>query len=686
MPGEMGTLIDEKADPVDVTATLVDLAVRGWLRIEEVPRSNPNKKAKDWTLVQLKNRDGTLLPFEDSCSGDLRRPHVGAALGPADHVRASMGKVQTGSTTRSPRRLVPGQPALGPLGLEGRRHRARRPRRAARRSSRSTPPTSAAACWCRSPSAIVGHRVALLCNAAPARTADGTAVLAQSLGFRRYLATAEANQLRFEEGEDIFSRYLPTRSCSAWPTAGPRVQRARRRRGVLSRSPAGTSAATTRARTSTGPRRSRRRSTGSSHRHRVDLRPDARLVRRLRVQRWRVLRRRRRRRWGRGLVRLVSMTLPVMPPVDPMLSKSVPEDTRPGKLYEPKWDGFRAIVFRDGDSVEIGSRNTKPMQRYFPEVVEAVLAHLPPRCVVDGEIIVPSSAAHGLDFEALLQRVHPAESRVKLLSSRRRLVRAVRPAGAGRRGPDGRAVRRAPAAARGGAAGRGPPVYLTPATADRDVAREWFSQFEGAGLDGIVAKTLERSVRARQADHAEDQARADRRLRRRRATGRTSPAPTPSGRCCWGCTTPTGVLHPSGVAASFPMARRKELVTELAPLVIRLEDHPWDYAAPLARTPARGGGQPVVGGQGPVVRAAASRRGWCEVAYDHMEGDRFRHTAQFRRWRPDRDPGVVHLSPSSRSRCRTRCRTCWPRASVSAARPRCRPVSAGRSPACRPRE
>lgn len=181
------------------------------------------------------------------------------------------------------------------------------------------------------------------------------------------------------------------------------------------------------------------------------------------------------------------MTLPVMPPVDPMLSKSAASIPK-GKLYEPKWDGFRAIIFRDGDSVEIGSRNTKPMQRYFPEVVEAVLSYLPERCVVDGEIIVPSSSHGGLDFEALLQRVHPAESRVRLLSVETPALLVLFDVLAlgdddltGRPFSERRAVLSS-------LVKPGGPVSITAQTDDMAVAERWFSQFEGAGLDGIVAK------------------------------------------------------------------------------------------------------------------------------------------------------------------------------------------------------
>src|SRR3982750_79337 len=184
----------------------------------------------------------------------------------------------------------------------------------------------------------------------------------------------------------------------------------------------------------------------------------------------------------------VRMELPINPPVKPMLAKPV-ADIPPGQVYEPKWDGFRSIIFRDGDEVEIGSRNEKPMTRYFPEVVEAVLANFPDRAVIDGEVIVADTARNTLDFEALQQRIHPAASRVKLLSEQT-------PAGfvafdllaigdedlperpfAARRAPWAGALRAAK-----------PPVYTTPATDDLETARRWFAEFEGAGLDGLIAK------------------------------------------------------------------------------------------------------------------------------------------------------------------------------------------------------
>ncbi len=340
-----------------------------------------------------------------------------------------------------------------------------------------------------------------------------------------------------------------------------------------------------------------------------------------------------------------------MPPVKPMLAKSVPEvPEQPGMLYEPKWDGFRSIVFRDGDEVEIGSRNERPLTRYFPEVVAAVQAGLPERCVVDGEVVIV--AGPGLDFEALLQRIHPAASRVTMLSQEtpaRLVVFDLLALG------DEDWMQRPLLERRhaledlfGSDAAGGPSVHLTPSTTDPAVAREWFSTFEGAGLDGVVAKpgglpyvpdkrTMFKIKHARTADCVV-------------AGFRWHKSGEPAvGSLMLGLYDDSGVLHHVGVAASFPMARRRSLADELAPYRTDLAGHPWAWGeqpppAPASATGASGGRTP---------REAESSR-WnrgkdlsfqalrpelvVEVAYDHLEGARFRHTAQFVRWRPDRDP------------------------------------------------
>jgi ATP-dependent DNA ligase len=327
------------------------------------------------------------------------------------------------------------------------------------------------------------------------------------------------------------------------------------------------------------------------------------------------------------------MELPVLPPVKPMLAKSVailPE----GMLYEPKWDGFRCIAFRDGDEVELGSRNERPMTRYFPEVVEAVKAQLPPRCVVDGEIVIVSG--DGLDFEALLQRIHPAASRVALLAAETPASFVAFDLLA----LDDEDLTGMPFTARrerleAALAGAGPPVHLTPLTGSSRLAGKWFHAFEGAGLDGVVAK---------RADQPYEQ---DKRVMFKVKHERTADCVVAGfrwhksgpvvGSLLLGLYDADGELQHVGVSASFPMPRRKALVDELA--AYRLADgdpHPWSGEQV---TPGR-----VPGG---ITRWNAKKDlSWeplrpelvVEVAYDHMEGTRFRHTAQFRRWRPDREP------------------------------------------------
>lgn len=329
------------------------------------------------------------------------------------------------------------------------------------------------------------------------------------------------------------------------------------------------------------------------------------------------------------------MKLPLMPPVDPMLAKTSP-DIPAGMLYEPKWDGFRTVVFRDSDEVELGSRNTKPMQRYFPEVVAAVLSDLPERCVVDGEIVVPSADGTRLDFEALLQRVHPAASRVALLAEQtpaRLVLWDVLALGdddltglpfAERRGVlDGLLL------------GTSGAVSVTPQTSDLDQARRWFSQFEGAGLDGIVAKDPasaylpgKRAMVKVKHERTADCVVAGYRLH--------TSGPDAVGSLLLGLYTDDGVLASVGVAGAFTMAYRRQLLTELAPLVTDLEGHPWGAAA-TGRTPREAEHSRWAAGRD-LSFVPLRPELVVEVAYDHLEGDRFRHTAQLRRWRPDRTP------------------------------------------------
>ncbi|QEO15339.1 ATP-dependent DNA ligase [Agromyces intestinalis] len=331
------------------------------------------------------------------------------------------------------------------------------------------------------------------------------------------------------------------------------------------------------------------------------------------------------------------MDLPVMPPVKPMLAKAVKEIPGVGHV-EPKWDGFRTIVFRDGDEVELGSRNEKPMTRYFPELVEQLRRNLPERCVVDGEIVLVRDGR--LDFEVLQQRIHPAASRVKLLAEQTPasfvafdLLALGGDDLTGR--PFGERRRLLEAAL----AEASDPVFITPATGDLDVARDWFTRFEGAGLDGVVAKPLDGTYQPdkRTMFKIKHERTADCVV----AGYRWHKAGPIVGSLLLGLWGDDGRLHHVGVAASFPMARRAELVDELAPLVeTDWSQHPWGaWADQEAHATTRMPGAVSRWSTGKDLSFVPLRpERVVEVAYDHMEGDRFRHTAQFRRWRPDRDP------------------------------------------------
>ena len=346
----------------------------------------------------------------------------------------------------------------------------------------------------------------------------------------------------------------------------------------------------------------------------------------------------------KNIASIADVHLPFNPPLAPMLSRAadaLPSDD--GWQFEPKWDGFRTLIFRDGDELMLQSRDEKPMNRYFPELVAPLLASLPKRCVIDGEIVIVG--AHGLDFEALLLRIHPAASRVKLLASqipasyvawdllaigdedlrevpleqrRKRLEKVLGKASA--------------------------PVHLSPATRDRALADDWFLRFEGAGLDGVMAKRLDSPYRAGErtmikVKHARTADCVVAGFRWHKAGPGTM-----VGSLLLGLYDDEGQLHHVGVTAAFTNAMRKQLVEELAPLRKNaLVNHPWQHWAE-AQQQANEAGQRLPG--------ASSRwnRGkdlsWeplrpervVEVAYDHMQGTRFRHAAQFVRWRPDKPP------------------------------------------------
>ncbi len=330
-----------------------------------------------------------------------------------------------------------------------------------------------------------------------------------------------------------------------------------------------------------------------------------------------------------------------MPPVAPMLAKSLKEIPDGPLSYEPKWDGFRSVIFRDGDEVEIGSRNERPMTRYFPEVVSAILANFPEQCVIDGEIVIPDPAGRKLDFEALLQRIHPAASRVRLLAEQTPAAFVafdllalgsqdctVLPF-AQRRELLGEALARAR-----------PPVYVTPATRDKAVAAGWFRQFEGAGLDGVVAKPLAGSYQQ------------DKRVMFKIKHERTADCvvagyrphksgPDAIGSLLLGLYDDSGRLASVGVVGAFPMARRRELFAEVQPLVTSFEGHPWNWGTEVrqegVRHPREAEGSRWNAGKDLSFVPLRPER-VAEVRYEHMEGTRFRHTAQWVRWRDDRDP------------------------------------------------
>jgi ATP-dependent DNA ligase len=340
-----------------------------------------------------------------------------------------------------------------------------------------------------------------------------------------------------------------------------------------------------------------------------------------------------------------------------MLSKAAESlPTGEGWQFEPKWDGFRTLVFRDGDELLLQSRDSRPMNRYFPELLDPLAAALPERCVLDGEIVIVGE--HGLDFEALLLRIHPAASRVKLLAAQSPasyVAWDLLALGDEDLRAEPLAVRRE--RLENVLAGASPPVHLSPATRDRGLAEDWFRRFEGAGLDGVMAKRLDDPYRPGE--------RTMIKVKHRRTADcvvagfrwhKNGPG-TMVGSLLLGLYDDAGALHHVGVTAAFTDAVRRQLLAELGPLRENaLEGHPWRgwAEAESAGAPGGSGFQPDRGSGAPPQRLPGGTSRWnrgkdlsweplrpervCEVAYDHMQGTRFRHAAQFVRWRPDKRP------------------------------------------------
>ncbi|AXT84871.1 ATP-dependent DNA ligase [Aeromicrobium sp. A1-2] len=340
------------------------------------------------------------------------------------------------------------------------------------------------------------------------------------------------------------------------------------------------------------------------------------------------------------------MDLPVMPPLRPMLAKSVKgvpaaDSVEGGLSYEPKWDGFRCIVFRDGDEIELASRSAKSLTRYFPEIVEAIRAETPPRCVLDGEIFLAIDGR--LDFDALSQRIHPAASRVTMLSveTPASFVAFDLLALGDESYVDAPFSQRRAALERA-LASAADPIHVTRTTTDASLAEEWFGIFEGAGLDGVVAKPLARAYvpNGRTMLKIKHSRTADVVVAGYRLHKTSTDERPLLGSLLLGLYADDGQLQHVGVAASFTEARRAELIAELAPLVVEASDHPWGrwqeaQAQAGSRLP---GGQSRWTGTKDLSFVTLAPTRVAEVGYEHMEGDRFRHTAQFKRWRDDREP------------------------------------------------
>src|SRR5579863_6131217 len=335
------------------------------------------------------------------------------------------------------------------------------------------------------------------------------------------------------------------------------------------------------------------------------------------------------------------MNLPVNPPILPMLAKRVDDIPESGDwIFEPKWDGFRVLIFRDGDEIFIQSRDAKSLNRYFPDMIEPLRAHLPSRCIADGELVIAREGR--LDFDALQLRIHPAASRVKLLAGQM-------PASVvffdllcvGDRDLRNEPFSTRRAELESMLSNAAPPNHITPATRDHTTARDWFQRFEGAGLDGVVAKS------------ADNRYQPDKRVMLKIKHERDCDCVVAGfrwykdgqgsaiGSLLLGLYDTDGKLQHVGVCASFTDAKRKELVTLLEPYrKDALRNHPWkEWESMEAQASGR-----MPGGQS--RWSAGKDLSWeplrtelvVEVAYEHMQGTRFRHLAHFRRWRPDKAP------------------------------------------------
>jgi ATP-dependent DNA ligase len=334
-----------------------------------------------------------------------------------------------------------------------------------------------------------------------------------------------------------------------------------------------------------------------------------------------------------------SRALALKPPIAPMLAKLAQTLPATDYLYEPKWDGFRAIVFRGAEDVYIQSRDSRPLDRYFPELHDLLKARLPCGCVVDGEIVIVSSA--GLDFDALQLRLHPAASRAKRLAleTPASFVAFDLLAIASQNMMMMPQTKRREALARL-LEGVAPPVYLTPMTDDRKIAMSWLKRFEGAGLDGVVAKAASGAY-----------------LPGKRAMVKVKHVRTADcvvagfrwhksgqdaiGSLLLGLYDDAGVLQHVGVTSSFTMLMRHQIAKELAPLRTNaMTHHPWrDWAGAIAESSRMPGAQSRWSADKNLSWEPLRLERVCEVKYDHMQGDRFRHATIFLRWRPDKPPG-----------------------------------------------